>query len=86
MTTEIPILAASIPVTAHSLGLGMTKTKELIRDGTLETIAIGHRRLVLFASAQRYIESLRGQQGDPRRNKAVPKAGERRARKAEAVA
>jgi hypothetical protein len=59
----------------------MTKTKELIRDGTLETIAIGHRRLVLFESAQRYVESLRDQPNDPRRNTAVPKAGERGARK-----
>ncbi len=82
---ELPILAAPIPATARSMGLGETKLKELIRDGILETVVIGHRRLVLFVSVQRYIESLRDQPADPRRNQAVPKAGERRRRKAEAV-
>jgi hypothetical protein len=79
-------LAMPIPRTADVIGHGITKTKELIRDGILETVVSGHRRLVLYASAERYIESLRGQGGDPRRNTAVPKAGERRPRKAETPA
>ena len=83
---DLPLLAAPIPRAADILGLRETKLKELIRDGALETIAIGHRRLVLYASMQQYVESLRGQSGDPRRNTAVPKAGERRAGKAEAAA
>jgi hypothetical protein len=41
MTVELPILSAPIPATARSLGIGMTKTKELIRDRILETVAIG---------------------------------------------
>jgi hypothetical protein len=78
VTVALPILAAPIPEIARILGLGETTTKRLIGEGALETIAVGHRRLVLYASAERYIASLRGQPTDPRRNTAVPKAGARR--------
>jgi hypothetical protein len=63
-----------------------TTVKGLIRDGVLETFTIGCRRLVLYESLQRLVDERRKQPGDPRRNTAVPKAGERRPRKAEATA
>jgi excisionase family DNA binding protein len=79
---ELPILAAPIPKAADILGIRESKLRELIRDGALETIAIGCRRLILYSSLQRFVESLRGQPNDPRRNRAVAKAGERRHRAA----
>jgi hypothetical protein len=75
---ELPILAVTIPRAANIVGVGESTLKGLIRDGVVETITIGHRRLALFSSLERLIESRRGQGGDPRRNDAVPKAGERR--------
>jgi hypothetical protein len=41
------------------LGVGNTKAYELINDGMVETIAIGRRRLVLVASIEKLVESLR---------------------------
>jgi hypothetical protein len=78
-TTDFPILTASMPKAAQMAGIGLTKAKQLVRDGIWETITVGHRRLVLVESIRRDIESRRGQGGDPRRNKAVPAFGERRA-------
>jgi hypothetical protein len=75
MATDFRPLAAPIPKAAGILGLGESKTKQLIRDRTLETVAIGRRRLVLYESMERYIQSLRGKPADARRNDAVPRAG-----------
>lgn len=36
-------------------GLGLTKTYELIGDGTLETVNVGRRRLILWRSVKRLI-------------------------------
>ncbi len=34
------------------IGIGRTKTYELMKDGTLETIAIGRRRLIKMSSVE----------------------------------
>jgi hypothetical protein len=70
MTTDFPILAMPIPRAADTIGLKETALKALIKDGTIETILIGKRRLVLFDSMKKYIESRRGKPGDARRNPA----------------
>jgi hypothetical protein len=80
-TTDFPILAAPLPKAAQMAGIGLTKAKELVRDGHWETITIDHRRLVIVESIRRDIESRRGQAGDPRRNRAVAAFGERRVQK-----
>ena len=44
-------------------GLGVTKTYELIGDGTLKTVLIGKRRLIVVQS---YRDLIASQQQDPR--------------------
>ena len=39
-------LFLSVAQTAHVLGLGRTKIYELIRDGRLQAVKVGRRRLV----------------------------------------
>ncbi|MDQ3246726.1 MAG: helix-turn-helix domain-containing protein [Pseudomonadota bacterium] len=43
-------LLYSIPDAAKALGLGRSKTYELIQSGSLETVTIGRRRLVRSSS------------------------------------
>jgi excisionase family DNA binding protein len=50
-----PILDA-----AQVLGIGKTKTFELIRAGELETVRIGRRRLIPAAAIDEYVDRLRG--------------------------
>jgi excisionase family DNA binding protein len=45
----------SIAETAQALGLGRTKTYELINEGRLETVKIGRRRLVKVQSIRRLL-------------------------------
>ena len=47
--------------TAHIIGIGLTKTYELLNSGDLETVRIGRRRLVTADSIKRLIERLRGE-------------------------
>lgn len=49
-------LLTSISAAGQALGLGRTKTYELINDGLLETVMIGSRRLVKIASLHALIE------------------------------
>jgi excisionase family DNA binding protein len=42
---------------AHLLGIGLTKTYELISEGILEAVTIGSRRLVTMRSIDALIES-----------------------------
>lgn len=46
----------AIPKAAQLLGIGRTKTYELIGDGLLDTMNIGGRRLVTLRSIDRLIE------------------------------
>lgn len=47
-----PVLIGRL-VAAKMLGLGTTKTDQLISDGVLETVRIGARRLVKITSVRR---------------------------------
>ncbi|MBS0253626.1 MAG: helix-turn-helix domain-containing protein [Proteobacteria bacterium] len=51
-----PVLC-SISEAARSLGIGKTKTYELISDQQLECVTIGTRRLVKVASIKRLVEA-----------------------------
>ncbi|MBX7533548.1 excisionase family DNA-binding protein [Qipengyuania sp. 1XM1-15A] len=52
-----PKLLCSVTDAAHSLGIGKTKTYQLISDGSLETVSIGTRRLVKVASIHKLVEA-----------------------------
>lgn len=39
------------------IGIGKTKTYELINDGSLETIKLGRRRLILMRSVRKLISA-----------------------------
>ena len=45
-------ILVSIPDAAKALGLGRSKTYELISEGRLATVTIGRRRLVLVESVR----------------------------------
>lgn len=47
----------SIRDAATTLGIGLTKTRELIAEGLLDTVQIGTRRLVTIASIKRLVEA-----------------------------
>jgi hypothetical protein len=53
-------------------GLGLTKLWELIGNGTLQTVCVGRRRLVIFASLGRLLTP--GEQPRPRRRSRRRKA------------
>jgi excisionase family DNA binding protein len=86
MTIELPILGVTIPEASRILGCKDSTTKKLIREGEVETFTIGFRRVVVLETLQQYVDRQRANPGDPRRNTAVPKAGERRPRKTGAAA
>jgi hypothetical protein len=78
MADELPILGVPISEASRILGCKDTKTKQLIKTERLETFTIDHRRLVYYPRIVRLVEEQRKNPGDPRRNDAVAKAGERR--------
>jgi hypothetical protein len=58
-------IAVTVAEAKHLSGLGHTKLWELIGDGTLQTVSIGRRRLVIYASLCRLLTP--GGQQQPRR-------------------
>jgi excisionase family DNA binding protein len=46
-------LAVSIPVAPNITGIGRTKFYELVNNGTIESVKIGRRRLINYASLER---------------------------------
>jgi len=56
MTTLPPILC-SVAEAARVLGIGKTKTYQLVDENLLETVSIGTRRLVKVASINRLVEA-----------------------------
>ena len=48
--SEIEPLACSVRDARHKIGIGHTKIYELIANGTLKTVKIGKKRLVLVHS------------------------------------
>jgi excisionase family DNA binding protein len=53
-------LAVTVKNACHLMGIGNTKAYELFKEGKLQTVTIGRRRLVVFAS----IEKLMGIEAD----------------------
>lgn len=47
----------SVREAARALGIGVTKTRQLIAEALLDTLQIGTRRLVTIASIKRLIEA-----------------------------
>ena len=46
-------LAVTIPVALNIKGIGRTKFYQLVNDGTIESIRVGRRRLINYASLER---------------------------------
>jgi len=61
-SSNFPPQPLAVPVKAarNSLGIGNTKMWELIKEGEVETIKIGRRTLVIFASLENLIARKRG--------------------------
>jgi hypothetical protein len=60
-------------------GIGMTAVYALIADGTLETITIGKRRLIVVESWRQYIANHLSRPADTRRSWIPPRPGPRHA-------
>lgn len=56
--TSMDAILCSIPEAAKALGLGRSKTYELIAAGQLVTVTIGRRRLVRIESIKAFAEKL----------------------------
>ena len=54
-----PVLIKAWPDAAQALGVGKSKLWELIATGELESVKIGHSRLVPPAALHSYVERLR---------------------------
>ncbi|MEQ9661532.1 MAG: helix-turn-helix domain-containing protein [Parasphingopyxis sp.] len=48
----------SIADAARTLGVGRSKAYQLIKDGEIEAVHVGRRRLVVVASIERFVERL----------------------------
>lgn len=57
-----PPLLATLDEAARSLGLGLTKTKQIVASGELKSVKVGRSRRVAWSDLQSYVEGLRGQQ------------------------
>jgi hypothetical protein len=67
-------LAVTVRTAQDLIGIKNTKIWELISDGTVETVSIGKRRLVIFASIERLIEALRQKQSERSRSRRMDRA------------
>jgi len=54
-------MLVSIPTTVKMLGCGRTTVYELIKEGEIETVKLGKRRLVVMESLHSYVTNLRAQ-------------------------
>jgi hypothetical protein len=80
-------LAVTVRTAQELIGIKNTKIWELIGNGSLQTLSIGKRRLVFYASIERLIETLRTEEADRPRSGRADRAIEasvsaRRARRA----
>ena len=82
MTSKTDIVLTSIPKGGNRIGVGRSKTYELINDGELETVNIGKRRLIVVASIDAYVERLRGLAEPDPKTEAAAKAAEAEAKEA----
>jgi hypothetical protein len=56
--TPEPLAVSQRQAAAH-LGIGITKLRELIADGELDTLPIGRRRPVVYSSLVAYVDRQR---------------------------
>lgn len=56
---DSPKLLHSITEAAELLSLGKRKVEELVRDGDVETVTIGRRRLIPAEALADYVERLK---------------------------
>lgn len=59
MSNDNPVLVDVWPDAGRRIGLGRTKTWELVRSGELETVRIGRRRLVPIDALNEFAKNLR---------------------------
>ena len=57
--TGIPRAAISVEEAAEALGIGRTYAFQLIKDGALETIKAGRRRLVPVKAVEAFLARMR---------------------------
>jgi len=50
-------LLISIPTFCGAIGIGKTKTYEMLKNGTLQSVKLGSRRLILMHSVRDLIDS-----------------------------
>ncbi|MES2494664.1 MAG: helix-turn-helix domain-containing protein [Pseudomonadota bacterium] len=55
----MPKLLCDTREAAEVLSVGRSKVYELLADGSIESVKIGQRRLVLISSMESYVASLR---------------------------
>lgn len=65
VATAIPPLCVRIPAAARLLGIGRTKTYELINASELETIKVGQTVLITMKSLEAFVDR-RAAPGKPR--------------------
>ncbi len=60
-----PVLVPIWPDAGRAIGLGRTKTFELVGSGELPSVRVGRRRLVPVSAIRDYAERLMAEQGQP---------------------
>lgn len=60
-----PVLVPIWPDAGKAIGLGRTKTFELVGSGELPSVRVGRRRLVPVSAIRDYAERLMAEQGQP---------------------
>jgi hypothetical protein len=73
-SSRLKPLAVTVRTAQDLIGIKNTKIWELISDGTVETVSIGKRRLVIFSSIERLIEALRQKQSERSRSRRTDRA------------
>lgn len=59
MNAAVTEVMVDVPEAGRRIGLGRTKTWELVRTGRLETVRVGRRRLVPVDAIDTYVAELR---------------------------
>ena len=59
LETQMEKLLATIPEASQAIGHGRSYLYELIREGKVEAVKSGKRRLVVVSSIEAYVASLR---------------------------
>ena len=79
MTEVTPPISVTLSEACRITGLGLSSIYAAIGSGTLDSVSVGKRRLVLYASLRRWIEVGRSKPADTRKNWAPPSPSLRRA-------